>query len=114
MVISFAKMAPFTQLRDHGYVISFRPDERDRTPRDGVQKTWCNRGRGTTKEFDVFVTHLAEKEPGDDYFTVYQQHSGFNTKGDWLAEVLWMHGEVPPTGHFSLVNRTDHAPDLEP
>lgn len=109
MVISFSNDTAFRQLRDKGGVVSFRPHERKATPRDGVQETWCNRGRGRSKEFDVYVTHLAEMEPEEDLFERYVHLSGFSGKEWWLQAVLRMHGEVPATGHFYLVTRGDSA-----
>jgi len=105
MVISFSKTTAFEHLRDMGYVVSFRTEERKRTPRDGVQETWCNRGRGKEKEFDVLVYHLAEMEPEQQCFKHFHNMSGFDTRGDWLRAVMSMHGGVPPTGHFYLVSR---------
>jgi len=105
MVISFSNDTAFEQLRDEGHVITFRPDERKRTPRTGGQKTWCNRGRGKSKEFDVMVQHLTEMEPGQDCFKWFHHTSGFAGKTGWLKAVLSLHGEVPPTGHFYLVTR---------
>lgn len=107
MVISFSHNTAFEQLRDEGFVVSFRPDERTRTPRDGWQETWCNRGRGEEKEFDVRVRHLAEAGPTDRFFGEFRPMSGFETTGDWKQAVLRLHGDFPPTGHFYLVTRGD-------
>lgn len=109
MVITFSHPTAFAQLKHTGSVVSFRADERERTPRDGIQETWCNRGRGQEKEFDVAVSHIHEKEAGSDQspFQVYHHLSGFKWVEDWKKAVLEMHGKVPPTGHFYLVNRTD-------
>jgi len=106
MVISFSDKTAFEQLRDEGFVVSYRPGERERTPREGVQQTWCNRGRGEEKEFDVRVRHLAYMEPEETLFGEFQSMSGFSHRRDWLTAVMRMHGKVPPTGHFYLVTRT--------
>lgn len=105
MVISFSNKTAFEQLRDEGFVVSFRPVERERTPREGVQETWCNRGRGTEKEFDVRVRHLAHMESEENQFREFYPMSGFEPLQNWLVAVMKMHGKVPPTGHFYLVTR---------
>ncbi len=108
MVISFSKYTAFQQLREHGFVVSFRTEERSRTPRDDVQHTWCNRGRGEEKEFDVNVRHLAEMSPEEHLFAEFWPMSGYESPEEWKKVVLDMHGEVPPTGHFYLVTRGWH------
>lgn len=113
MVISLSVRPAFEQLRDQGAVVSFRGSERELTPREGHQETWCNRGRNLSKEFDVTVTHLAEKEPGDgtDQFGIYLPLSGFEDTGSWLKAVLRLHDEVPPRGHFYLITREGFTPE---
>jgi len=107
MVISFTNQTAWKQLRDEGFVVSYRPDERERTPRDGVQETWCNRGRGTEKEFDVRVRHVGYMEPEENLFREFHPMSGFSHSKYWLQAVMRLHGEVPPTGHYYLVTRVD-------
>lgn len=109
MVISFANLTAFRHLRDEGFVVSFRPDERARTPRTGAQQTWCNRGRGEEKAFDVTVRHLAAMAPAEDLFRQFCPMSGFGSRKAWLRAVHDMHGEVPATGHFYLVTRGNDA-----
>lgn len=108
MVISFSNDTAFEQLRDEGFVVTFRPDERKGTPKDGVQQTWCNRGRGEEKVFDVHVRHLAYMWPDDELFGEFYPMSGFRRRQDWLVAVLDLHDEVPATGHFYLVTRPDN------
>lgn len=105
MVISFSNDIAFQQLVYEGYVVSFRAEERERTSRTAAQETWCNRGRGEEKEFDVTVRHLAEMPPERDLFEEFWRMSGFTSSEQWLKAVLDMHGEVPPTGHFYLVTK---------
>lgn len=103
MVIMFSDDRAFEQLRDRGQVVSFRERERKSTPRDGYQRTWCNRGRGTEKEFDVLVFHLFEMEPEEDPFEALWPMAGFPNKTAWLKAIYRLTGGVPPTGHFYYV-----------
>lgn len=105
MVISFSNDYAFKQLRDEGFVVTFRTPERERTSRSGAQQTWANRGRGQEKEFDVTVRHLAELTPGAEQFGEFWQMSGFPTPEAWGEAVVEYHGDVPDDGHFYLVTR---------
>lgn len=102
MVISFSEQRAFEQLK-RGGVVTFRPDERERTPRDEPQETWSNRGRGEPKEFDVLVFHLAEQPAVGGHFDALASLSGFDSVEDWKQAVLRLHGDFPPTGHFYYV-----------
>lgn len=110
MVISFSDRRAFKQLRDYGAVVTFRETKRKATPDEGTQRTWCNRGRGTEKEFNVEVTYLAEKEAGMGYelLGTYTALSGFGGRSEWLRAIFdFCGGEVPPSGHLYLVTRPD-------
>lgn len=105
MVISFSNDTAFTQLRDEGFVVTFRPEERERTSRTAAQHTWANRGRGQEKEFDVSVRHLAELTPDGSQFGEFWKMSGFPSPAEWERVVEEMHGEMPESGHFYLVTK---------
>jgi len=108
MVISFSNDTAFDFLNSNGHVVSFRTDERKKTPRTTAQETWCNRGRHEPKEFNVTVRHLAEMPAEVDLFGEFYTMSGFASPGEWKEVVVEMHGETQPTGHFYLVTRGWH------
>jgi hypothetical protein len=103
MVISFSKKEPRQRLLNGMEVITFRPSLRAKTQR-GVQQTWANSGRGTTKIADVTVQHLTEHQHGTRQFEQYQAYSGFDTPDEWKAVVREMHDEIPSDGHFYTVS----------
>lgn len=107
MVISFSEPKPREQLRSAGAVVTYRPGERARTPRNGAQETWANTGRGEEKLFDVEVRYL---EPvGHDLAALfgYSRLSGFRSSAEWENAIVRLHGEVPDSGHLYLVTRGD-------
>lgn len=107
--MTFTHPLAFEQLRDEGFVVSFRADERERTPRDGSQMTWVNRGRGETKEFDVLVQHLGTTGSGPTLFRHLWPMSGFPDPDGWMLAIREFHGGLPDTGHFYMATRGELA-----
>ena len=107
MVISFSEPKPRTQLRESGAVVTYRPSERERTPRNGAQETWANAGRGEAKLFDVEVRYLEPAGPMLGALFGYSRLSGFRSSAEWENAIVRLHGEVPDSGHLYLVTRRD-------
>ena len=109
MVISFASEPAFQYLKKVGYVVTYRKNERSRTPSNGEkQETWCNKGRGETREFDVHIRFLKEVpiEELHDTLSTYREHSGFPSMIAWVDEIESLNGgEVPDKGYLYLANR---------
>lgn len=109
MVISFQSDKAFALLKELGFVITFRKNKR----KNPYGKTWCNRQRGGTKEFDVYVVELTKATLNDNYkplncLEVFLPISGFSSKEEWRQEIIELNGELPEEGYFYLVKRIDN------
>jgi hypothetical protein len=80
------------QLRDHGYVVSFRSGSRTTGP------TWWSRARTAAKAGDVVIRFLHEADPAE-WATLapYQPASGFDTVHEWQAAIDDLHGDLAST-----------------
>lgn len=101
MVAPFANDTAFAQLRDKGVVVTFRGQRWSQTGAD-----WVNRGRGTEKEFDVYVYELGEFAPTPDDLAGYVLLSGFDSTIEWVQTIQKLHGNVE-TGWLYAVVRED-------
>lgn len=101
MVIGFANDTAFSQLDEHGFVATFRESRRARPNCE----TWCNRGRGKEKEFDVRVIELGETTPNGDKITQYRPLSGFQSEDDWRNAMADLNDELPESGWLYLVTK---------
>jgi hypothetical protein len=83
MVISFNNDIAWRQLVDHGEVVTFRKRRRE----NPNCETWCNRGRGQTKEFDVKIEEIGKVVPEREPLLPYLKRSGFETIDDWIGAI---------------------------
>lgn len=103
MVISLSHDTAFAKLEDDGYVVTFRSNQR----KNRFTETWCNRGRGTEKEFDVHVAEICEIRDSIG-LEEFVEAAGFRTKRDWEVAIMELNdGELPSTGYLYLVTRID-------
>lgn len=100
MVISFSNDFAFSFLETEGYVATFRAQRRKRPNCE----TWCNRGRGEPKEFDVRVTEVGEFFPTAGMLDPLAGASGFDVPSAWVEAIQEYHSS-PEAGWVYLVTR---------
>ena len=103
MVISFSHDTAFTRLRDRGEVVTFRERRRKRPNCE----TWCNRGRGQGKEFDVEIEEIGERAPDHESLAPHAGVSGFGGVDEWIEAIRDLNGGVPDAGYLYRVRRAD-------
>lgn len=106
MVISFSNDIAWRQLVDHGEVVTFRKSRR----KNPNGKTWCNRGRGQTKEFDVVIEEIGQAKPIHSHLEEYVSLSGFDDCYDWIRAIESLNGSKP---EFGWLYRVKPAPGTE-
>ena len=99
MVISFSHEIPWQQLVENGEVVTFRKRRR----KNPNCQTWCNRGRGQTKEFDVKIREIGEVEPDEETLSQYTDQSGFSSTESWIDAIQQLNGDVPESGWLYVV-----------
>lgn len=99
MVISFSHEVPWRQIVENGEVVTFRKRRR----KNPNCQTWCNRGRGQTKEFDVKIREVGEIEPTAESLAQYVDRSGFANTERWIDAIQQLNGSVPESGWLYLV-----------
>ena len=104
MVISFSNDDVFSFLEQYGYVATFRSSRRKRPN----CKTWCNRGRGQEKEFDVRIVEIGEVRPFDAGTNMvdFEIASGLGGLENWRDAIREFHGEVK-SGWLYIVVKDD-------
>lgn len=105
MVISFSHDVPWRELVEEGEVITFRKSRRARPN----CTTWCNRGRGQTKEFDVVIEEIGEVEPSSKNLEPYADKSGFESVSAWRQAIIDLNGGIPDTGYLYRVTPVNDA-----
>lgn len=105
MVISFSHDMPWRELVEEGEVITFRKSRRARPN----CTTWCNRGRGKTKEFDVEIKEIGEVEPSSKNLKPYAGKSGFGSVSAWREAIADLNGNIPATGYLYRVTPVNDA-----
>ena len=106
MVISFSHEIPWRQIVEDGEVVTFRKRRR----KNPNCQTWCNRGRGQTKEFDVRIREIGEVEPTPETLSQYVDRSGFDSTNDWVDAIQQLNGDVPETGWLYVVMPVSETP----
>lgn len=101
MVISFRSERAYSQLNSEGYVATFRKNRRKRPNCE----TWCNRGRGQTKEFDVRISEIATVEPVTENLESLAQVSGFGDVESWQDEIVTLNESLPNSGWLYFVTK---------
>lgn len=101
MVISFSSDPAFLHLEEHGYVATFRKSRRE----NPNCETWCNRGRGETKEFDVRITEVGEVAPIAEELAPFALMSGFGEVRPWQQEIHELNGTLPDSGWLYFVTK---------
>ena len=96
MIFQSAKAYNF--LMKNGYVFTFRVKRRKKEGND-----WMTNKRGGKKTADIYVSlcgrHITERELDD-----YVLDSGFNTLGEWHAEIRQLNkGVLPYYGYIYYV-----------
>jgi len=102
--ISFSHPLAWDFLYTHGYVATFR--KRRRT--SGTCDTWCNRGRGEEKEFDVHVQEVGEVDfdnGGTKMLRHFSSISGMETSSCWRRAIEEVNGELPESGWLYVVTK---------
>lgn len=105
MVISFTDDTAFEYLDEYGYVVTFRESRRKRPNCE----TWCNRGRGLPKEFDVRVSEICRADPGgvDTDLSTFATASGFGDAVSWRAAIRQLNDGDTGEGWLYLVTKED-------
>lgn len=106
MVISFSHEIPWRQIVKDEEVVTFRKRRR----KNPNCHTWCNRGRGQTKEFDVKIREIGEVEPTTEELSAYVDRSGFASAGDWIDAIRELNGTIPDTGWLYIVTPASETP----
>jgi hypothetical protein len=94
MVISFRHDAAWKQLLAEFEVVTFRTDRR--ADPDGT--TWCNRGDGEPKEFEVEVEEIGAVDPSVEALDEFVPQSGFESADAWLRAIEELNGDRPEEG----------------
>ena len=105
MVISFSHDVPWRELVEQREVITFRKSRRARPN----CTTWCNRGRGKTKEFDVVIEEIGEVDPSSNNLKPYVGKSGFGSVSAWRKAIVDLNGTVPDRGYLYRVRPVNDA-----
>jgi|GEM_PF-5881584 len=105
--ISFSHPLAWDFLTTYGYVATFRTRRR----KSGTCDTWCNRGRGEPKEFDVHVQEVGHVDLHDGGLRTlrhFSSISGMETSSVWRAAIEEVNGELPDEGWLYLVTVTEN------
>lgn len=105
MVISFSHDIAWKQLIDEGRVVTFR-SQRRKNPNG---RTWCNRGRGQTKEFDVEISEIGQAMPTDKDLEPYVDFSGFDSVNEWETAIQNLNSSTTDSGWLYEVTPTSES-----
>lgn len=94
MVISFSHDTAWEQLVTEREVVTFRTQRRA----NPNCSTWCNRGRGQTKEFDVRIEEIGCVEPTPTVLSEFVSTSGFEDVHKWIEAIHNLNGTSPREG----------------
>jgi len=108
MVISFSDETAWEQLVGEGEVVTFRSQRRAHPN----CSTWCNRGRGQKKEFDVRIEEIGAVEPTPEELADYADKSGFEDVQKWVKAIHELNGGLPKQGWLYRVVPEETAPTL--
>lgn len=107
VVFPFADDTAFGHLRDHGFVYSFRANQRA----DPNGDCWINRGRGTKGVLKESDWQCKEVETGvpptTDILDEYAGESGFGTADAWRDAIRELNGGLPESGFIYRVERAE-------
>lgn len=101
MVISFSVEPAYNYLRQYGFVVTFRKSRRKRPNCE----TWCNRGRGKSKEFDVRISEICNIDPSEPLMESFAAISGFFEAAAWQDAIADVNGAMPDEGWLYMVVR---------
>lgn len=103
MVISFSNDIAWSELVGEDEVITFRGRRRKRPD----CTTWCNRGRGQSKEFDVKIEEIDRMRPSKSNLEPYVDKSGFDSVRSWQQAIRSLNREMPDQGWLYRVSRVN-------
>ena len=110
MVISFSHEIAWGQLVKHDEVVTFRRSRR----KNPSCQTWCNRGRGQTKEFDVTIREIGQVRPVEEELTPYVDRSGFESVEEWVRAIEELNPGETEVGWLYTVTPTESDATISP
>lgn len=98
MPLQFSSDKALKHLLSHGFVYTFRKEEKTRG-----RVFWLKRKRLGRKIGEAVVTQAYKVFPGDKTLDLFTEASGFDTTQEWVEEIKNLNEGVPETGYVHRV-----------